>query len=117
MKKVYKCLPAIIFSGFIAAMLILFLALPKQDFSEAERRSLEKAPVFTVKDYLSGKFEKNFETYLSDHTAGRTFWSASIPITSWRSASASTAITSTIPKNPATRRTLFRTSISARTAT
>ena len=74
MKKVYKCLPAVIFCVFIAVMLILFLALPKKDYSSSEKRYLAKAPAFSLSALFDGSFEKNFESYLTDHTAGRDFW-------------------------------------------
>ena len=74
MKKLYKALPAVVFCGFIAAMLILLIVLPKKDFSASEKRYLEKAPELTLKTYFSGDFEKHFESFISDHTAGRNFW-------------------------------------------
>ena len=74
MKKLYQYLPAVVFGGFIAAMLILFLALPKKDFSPSEKRYLEKTPEVSVEKIFSGEFEKSFENYISDHTAGRNFW-------------------------------------------
>ena len=74
MKKLYKYLPAVVFGGFIAAMLILFLVLPKKDFSPSEKRYLEKAPAVSAAKIFSGEFEKSFESFISDHTAGRNFW-------------------------------------------
>lgn len=74
MKKAYKYLPTVIFVGFIGVMLILFLVLPKKDFSASEKRYLAKAPSFSLADYFSGKFEDSFEQYIEDHTAGREFW-------------------------------------------
>lgn len=74
MKKVYKCLPAIVFILFIAVMLILFLALPKKEYSSSEKRYLEKAPAFSAEKLFSGEFERSFEDYIEDHTAGRDFW-------------------------------------------
>lgn len=74
MKKFYKHLPAVVFAVFIATMLILFLALPKKDFSPSEKRYLEKAPQFSLSAVFSGQFEKNFEDFISDHTAARNFW-------------------------------------------
>lgn len=74
MKKFLKALPAIIFSLFIALMLILFIALPKASYSETEKRYLAQAPKFTFDSFFSGKFGEEFETYLCDHTAFRTTW-------------------------------------------
>ena len=74
MKKVYKCLPAIIFVGFIVTMLVLFLVLPKKEYSSSEKRYLEQAPAFSFSSLLSGQFGEDFEKFLSDQTAGRNFW-------------------------------------------
>ncbi|MBQ3264529.1 MAG: hypothetical protein IJH07_02000 [Ruminococcus sp.] len=74
MKKLYKNLPAIIFACFIVAMLVLFLVLPKKEYSSSEKRYLQQAPAFTFSRLLSGDFGKDFEKYLSDQTAGRNFW-------------------------------------------
>ena len=74
MKKVYKCLPAIIFVGFIVAMLVLFLVLPKKEYSSSEKRYLQQAPAFSFSSLISGDFGEDFEKFLSDQTAGRNFW-------------------------------------------
>lgn len=74
MKKVYKCLPAIVFVIFIAVMLVLFIVLPKKEYSSSEKRYLEKAPSFSVAKLFSGEFERSFEKFIEDHTAGRDFW-------------------------------------------
>ncbi|MBQ3284584.1 MAG: hypothetical protein IJH40_02995 [Ruminococcus sp.] len=74
MKKVYKCLPAIIFVAFIVTMLVLFLVLPKKEYSSSEKRYLQQAPEFTFSSLLSGDFGEDFEKFLSDQTAGRNFW-------------------------------------------
>ena len=74
MKKVYKCLPAIIFVAFIVTMLVLFLVLPKKEYSSSEKRYLQQAPEFTFSRLLSGDFGEDFEKFLSDQTAGRNFW-------------------------------------------
>ena len=79
MKKVYKALPAIVFVAFIGVMLILFLVLPKRDFSVPEKRYLEKAPAFTLSSFFKtedkeNSFQTHFESFIEDHTAGRDFW-------------------------------------------
>ena len=79
MKKLYKRLPMIVFVGFIGVMLILFLVLPKQEFSASEKRYLEKMPQFSAKSFFApdkkdDSFQKHFEDYIADHTAGRAFW-------------------------------------------
>ena len=74
MKKVYKILPTIVFVGFIVTMLVLFLVLPKKEYSSSEKRYLEQAPAFSFSSLLSGEFGEDFEKFLSDQTAGRNFW-------------------------------------------
>ena len=74
MKKLYKILPTIIFVGFIVTMLVLFLVLPKKEYSSSEKRYLQQAPAFSFKSLMSGEFGDSFEKFLSDQTAGRNFW-------------------------------------------
>lgn len=74
MKKLYKNLPAVIFMLFIAAMLALFIALPKKEYSSSEKRYLQQAPAFSFKSLMSGDFGRDFEKFLSDQTAGRNLW-------------------------------------------
>lgn len=74
MKKVYQCLPAIVFVGFIMTMAVLFFVLPKKEYSSSEKRYLQQEPAFSYDNLLSGKFGKEFEKFLSDQTAGRNFW-------------------------------------------
>ena len=73
MKKAFKFLPAAIFLIFIIGMMVLFIVLPKKEYSSSEKRYLEQAPKFTVDSLLSGKFGEDFEKFLSDQTAGRNF--------------------------------------------
>ena len=74
MKKLYKCLPAVIFLLFITAMMVLFIVLPKKEYSSSEKRYLQQAPAFSFQSLMSGEFGKDFEKFLSDQTAGRNFW-------------------------------------------
>lgn len=52
---------------------VLYLVLPKTDFSETEKRYLEKPPVFTWQTLSSGQFGADMETYMADHIPGRDF--------------------------------------------
>lgn len=74
MKKLYKNLPAAIFVLFIVAMMVLFIVLPKKEYSSSEKRYLQQAPAFSFQSLMSGEFGKNFEKFLSDQTAGRNLW-------------------------------------------
>lgn len=74
LKKVYKALPAIIFSGFLLMMLVLFIVLPKKEYSASEKRYLAKSPEFTWENLLAGSFGKEFKTFLEDQTPARNLW-------------------------------------------
>lgn len=74
MKKFLKNLPTVFFVAFIFIMTILFFALPKKEYSSAEKRYLSDFPKLSVDTFFSGDFGEDFETYLSDHTAFRQFW-------------------------------------------
>jgi len=64
-------LTVVLFCGFLFAMLVLYLVLPKEDFSEKEKRYLAEVPKFSVENILSGGFGEQAETYLADHAPGR----------------------------------------------
>lgn len=72
MKKEY--LSAVLFSGFLAAMLIGYALLPKADFSENEKRYLAEPPKMNWEAVSSGKWGSEVETYLADHMPGRDFF-------------------------------------------
>ncbi len=57
----------LVFCIFIFAFGILFTVIPKETFSENEKRELAKAPSFSAEAVLNGKFETAFESYLNDH--------------------------------------------------
>lgn len=63
-----------LFCGFLAVVLVLFLVLPRQDFSEKEKRYLAEAPKLTWQNLASGQFGEEVETYLADHVPGRDFF-------------------------------------------
>lgn len=63
-----------LFCGFLAVVLVLFLVLPRQDFSEKEKRYLAEAPKLTWQNLASGQFGEDAETYLADHVPGRDFF-------------------------------------------
>ena len=78
MSKLYKRLPMIVFIGFIAVMLILFIILPKKEYSSSEKRYLQEAPELNASSLFTSdkknSFQTKFEKYIEDHTAGRNFW-------------------------------------------
>jgi len=59
------------FCGFIGAFAALYWLLPKQDFSEKEKRVLSALPKLTVASVLDGSAESALEDWMSDHVPGR----------------------------------------------
>ena len=63
-----------LFCGFLAAMLLAYLLLPKSSFSDREKRYLAEAPELSWESLLSGEFGADVETYMADHIPGRSFF-------------------------------------------
>ena len=63
-----------LFCGFLAVMLVLFLVIPKESFSEKEKRYLAEKPELSWDNVLSGGFGEDAETYIADHIPGRDFF-------------------------------------------
>lgn len=66
----------ILFCGFIGTMEVCTAFLPKQEVSINEKRTLAKFPNFSVERLFNGKWEKDFENYISDHFPARNFFAA-----------------------------------------
>ncbi len=64
----FVCL-LILFGGTIAS-----LATPEREYSVRENRELAGKPKFTEKKFFKGKFQKKYETYLSDQFFLRDRW-------------------------------------------
>lgn len=64
----------VLFSALILLGVLAALLLPDRSFSENENRYLAKFPAFTLSTVFSGKFMKEFETYVSDQFPGRDGW-------------------------------------------
>ncbi len=62
------------FCGFLGVMTLLYFLLPKPEYSEREKRYLEKSPSLTAKDILSGEYGENAERYMADHIPARDFF-------------------------------------------
>ncbi len=74
MKRLSRILPvAVLFLMLIAGMAAGVLQKDKK-YSSAENRTLQQFPKFTVKRVLNGKFQKKYETYLSDQFPKRDSW-------------------------------------------
>ena len=73
-RKISDMIITILFCGFLGAMLLMYLLLPGQNFSEKEKRYLAQFPEVTWENIASGKFGEEVETYLADHIPGRDFF-------------------------------------------
>lgn len=60
----------ILIFGFTIATLIK----PDEEYSEAENRTLARRPRVTAESLLSGEFESDYETYLTDQFVARDSW-------------------------------------------
>lgn len=69
MKK-HNLAAAILFCGFLIIMAAGYL-LPKQTFSEMEKRYLAESPDFRFQTVFSGEWSRQAEEYLTDHVPGR----------------------------------------------
>lgn len=61
------------FCAILLGMLVLYLFLPKQTFSQQEKRYLAMIPTFSWESLRSGEFSEKVETYMADHVPGRNF--------------------------------------------
>ena len=67
-------LTVVLFCGFLAMMLLMYLLLPKKAYSEAEKRYLAETPDLNWADVASGDWGNDAETYMADHIPGRDFF-------------------------------------------
>lgn len=72
--KLSSWITVIVFCGFLGAMCLLLFLLPKEDFSENEKRFLAKTPAFNLRSVTSGQFGEDVESYMADHVPGRDFF-------------------------------------------
>lgn len=73
-KNTLDWITALVFCGFLAAMALGYLLLPKADFSQNEKRYLQELPTFSWSELLSGEWGEQAEDYLADHMPGRDFF-------------------------------------------
>ena len=76
MKKAsfYEILTCVLFCAFIGIMGLMYLLLPKDGFSELEKRNLASSPEFSWENLTSGQFGSDLESYMADHMPGRDFF-------------------------------------------
>lgn len=60
-----------LFCLYLGGMAALYALLPRQDYSENEKRVLARMPALTASSVLDGSFESGFESWMSDHVPGR----------------------------------------------
>lgn len=72
--KLHEIITCVLFCGFIGIMGILYLALPKESFSQLEKRELASSPILTMDTLVSGQFGADLESYMADHMPGRDFF-------------------------------------------
>lgn len=73
-KKLLHFIPAIVFLAFIYVMCLMFIFLPKEDYSSSEKRYLADFPDASLENIFFGDFDSEFESYMADHVAGRSFY-------------------------------------------
>lgn len=73
-RNIKQYIVGIVFCLFIGIMCILLLFLPKKTYSTNEKRYLESFPKVSVETVFNGSFGTDYETYISDHIAGRDFF-------------------------------------------
>lgn len=61
----------ILFCGFLFGMMLLYLVLPKTDFSELEKRYLAEPVKVSWETLSTGKLAESVDTYMADHIPGR----------------------------------------------
>lgn len=71
MKSWRKALPGLVFVVFLAGMALGLLFLPAKEYSENEKRYLEKPPKWSLSEVMEGKTQEALEDYTADHIPGR----------------------------------------------
>ena len=67
-------LTVLLFCGVLGMMLLLYLVLPKRDFSQLEKRYLAEAPKVTWENISEGGFADETADYMADHMPFRDFF-------------------------------------------
>lgn len=69
-----KGLTALLLSGMVLALTVIFIFIDKREFSENENRYLAKFPAFGLERIRSGEYMSGLESYLADHFPFRDFF-------------------------------------------
>ena len=67
---------ALLFIVMMVIFCVVNIATPDREFSAKENRALEQRPGLTISGIESGRWMKQYESYVSDQFAGRDFWVA-----------------------------------------
>lgn len=74
MNKIKKYLPVLVFVFLIFGLAGGGLFAEEKTYSAVEKRELQTRPRAKIKTIKNGKFQKKYETYLSDQFPGRDSW-------------------------------------------
>lgn len=74
MKLIKKWLPVVAFVIVIFGLTGIGLTAEEKTYSSVEKRELQTMPKAKAKTIKNGKFQKKYETYLSDQFPGRDAW-------------------------------------------
>ncbi len=69
-----QVLTVVLFCGFLAVMAVLYAVLPKQDFSQPEKRYLAESPELSWENIAEGGFADQVADYMADHMPFRDFF-------------------------------------------
>jgi len=65
---------SLVFIIFMLALTILFIVIPKEEFSYKEKRYLAEFPAFSKETLFDGSYTEGIEEYLADHTPLRSLF-------------------------------------------
>lgn len=74
MKKIQRRITTLLFIVIIILLPLITLFSKKEKFSELENRSLQGKPRFSFSGWFDKSFMSDFESFISDHFAGRVKW-------------------------------------------
>lgn len=72
--KWMRTFTALVLTGIVLAMMVIFIVLPKREYSEKENRYLTAFPKGNWSDIRSGEYMEDITDYLSDHFPFRDFF-------------------------------------------
>lgn len=72
--RIRKWILPILFMGTITVLSLVTFFGTHKTYSENEKRMLAEFPKFSLEAVMSGSYQKQLETYISDHISGRDFF-------------------------------------------